>query len=195
MSVPVTSIQKLNMKEVLYLPNIVTLSRLILLPFIFFCLWRDTLVSNLVAVFLILLAILFDALDGYIAHRRNQVTNVGRILDPLVDKLSVGSGIIFLMVLRDFPLWAAFIIFSRDFIILLLAFLLITKRELITSSNFLGKTTVTALAAMILFYVVDLQPHAALSTYIAVFFVLLSGLDYFVSYLRIVRTSREVQTK
>ena len=195
MSVPITSIQKLNIKEILYLPNVLTLSRLILLPVIFFCLRQDTLVSNLVAILLILLAILLDALDGYIACKLDQVTNVGRILDPLVDKISVGCGIIFLLVLREFPLWAALIIFSRDAIILFLAFILIQKREVITSSNFLGKTTVTALAVMILFYVVDLQPHATLSMYSAVFFVLLSGIDYFVSYLRIVRNSREVQTK
>lgn len=195
MSLPIASMQKLNIKEVFYLPNLVTLSRLILLPFIFFCLRQETLGSNLVAIVLILVAILFDALDGYIAHKRNQVTNVGRILDPLVDKISVGCGVLFLLMLRDFPLWAALVIFSRDILILLLALRLITRNDLITSSNFLGKTTVTALAAMILFYVVDLQPHATITTYIAVILVLLSGLDYFVGYMRIVRTSREVQTK
>ncbi|MFQ6093520.1 MAG: CDP-alcohol phosphatidyltransferase family protein, partial [bacterium] len=121
-------------------------------------------------------------------------TNVGRILDPVVDKLSVGCGVLFLLLLRDFPLWAALIIFGRDAAILVLVFLLIRKRELITSSNLLGKTTVTALAIMILLYIVEFQPHAAVSTYVAVCFVLLSGGDYVLSYVRIVRSSGEVRS-
>ena len=158
-----------------------------LLPFIFFCLKQNTPTYTVAAIILILIAILLDSLDGYAAHRLNQITNLGRILDPVVDKLSIGCGIVFLLVLREFPLWAALIIFIRDAVILLLVFILIKKRDLITSSNFLGKATVIALAGMILFYIVDLHPHTAVSTYVAVFLVILSGLDYIFSYLRIIR--------
>ena len=189
MSVPVTSFQKIDFKEILYLPNLMTLSRLVLLPFIFFCLRRNTLNATLVAISLILLAIFLDSLDGYVAYKLNQVTTVGRILDPLVDKLSVACGILFLLVLKDFPVWAALIIFGRDTAILVLVFLLVKKKELLTSSNFLGKATVTALAVMILLYILESDPYALISTYIAVVFVLLSGGDYFLSYLRIVRRS------
>lgn len=189
MSVPVASIRKIDVREIRYLPNMLTLGRLILLPFIFFCLRHDTSSYTLAAIVLIFAAVLLDSLDGYVAHKLNQVTDLGRILDPIVDKLSVGCGIIFLLVLRDFPLWAALIIFGRDAAILVLVFLLIRRKELVTSSNFLGKMTVTALAGMILFYIVQLQPHAIISVYVAVFLVILSGTDYICSYIRIVRSS------
>ena len=194
MAVPVASIRKIDLREALYLPNLLTLSRLFLLPFIFFCLQKNTHTYTIAAIVLILVSILLDSLDGYVAHKRNQITNLGRILDPVVDKLSVGCGILFLLVLRNFPLWAALIIFVRDAVILLLVFVLIKKKAIITSSNFLGKATVTALAGMILFYIVDLHPHAAVSTYVAVFLVLLSGLDYIQSYLRIVKGFERVQS-
>jgi len=190
MSVPVASIRKIDFREILYVPNMLTLGRLVLLPFIFFCLRHNTPPYTMAAIVLILAAVLLDSLDGYVAHRLNQVTDLGRILDPIVDKLSVGCGIVFLLVLRDFPLWAALIIFGRDVAILVLVFLLIRRKELITSSNFLGKMTVTALAGMILFYVIDLQPHAIISVYLAVFLVILSGGDYIYSYIRIARSSR-----
>ena len=186
MAVPVASIRKIDLREILYVPNLLTLGRLLLLPFIFFCLTEN---ARVAAITLILVAILLDSLDGYAAHKLNQVTTLGQILDPLVDKLSVACGLLFLLFLRDFPLWAALIIFGRDALILLLVFLLIKKRELITSSNFLGKATVTALAVMIVFHILDVEPYAAMSTYLAICFVVLSGGDYLFSYVRIVRRS------
>jgi CDP-diacylglycerol--glycerol-3-phosphate 3-phosphatidyltransferase len=192
MSIPVANLQKLNWREVFFLPNMLTLGRLALLPFIFFCLKRPTFASHVAVTILILLAMLLDSLDGYLAHRLNQVTNVGRILDPLVDKISVACGIIFLVVLRDFPLWAAVLIFGRDGVILVLAVTLMKKRALIPSSTLLGKATVTALAGMILLYVVDLQPYARIATYIGLSLVVLSGLGYFLSYLHIVRNASGV---
>lgn len=179
----------------LKIPNLITVGRLLLLPIIFFCLRQDTLSYQGAAVGLILVAILLDSLDGYIAHRFHQATALGRILDPVVDKISIGCGIIFLLVLRDFPLWAALIILGRDVAILSLVFVLMKRKELITSSNIVGRATVLALGGMILFHVVELQPHATILTYIAVILVVFSGLDYFRGYLRIVRDTHEVQTK
>ena len=195
MSAPVSSIGKIAFKDVLQAPNVITLGRLILLPIIFFCLRRHTSTCLGVALVLILVAILLDALDGYVAHRFDQVTALGRILDPVVDKISVGCGIIFLIVVRDFPLWAALIILGRDVAILSLVFILIRRKALITSSTFLGKATVLALAGMILFYIVELQPHAILSTYVAVFLVIVSGMDYILGYLRVVRHTHEVKSQ
>ena len=191
MSTRISAVGTVTLKDLGKLPNLITLGRLLLLPVIFFCLRQEGLIYPLAAVVMILAAILLDALDGYIAHRFNQVTSLGRILDPVVDKISVGCGIIFLLILREFPLWAALIILGRDVAILALVFILIRRKNLIATSNLLGKATVLALGGMILFHIVRLQPYATIFTYVGVALVILSGLDYIVGYLRIIRNTHE----
>ncbi len=184
---------KIDWSEIRSVPNMLTLSRLVLLPFIYLSLRRNTDAGDVAAIALILVAILTDSLDGFVAHRFGQATNLGRILDPLVDKLAVCCGVIFLILTRDFPLWAGLLIVLRDFVIVILALPLMKKNAEVPSSTFIGKTTVIVLSGMILFSIMDLQPHAAISTIVAVALVLLSGLTYFLRYVRMIKNQDKVR--
>ena len=182
-------LMKIDWREIRSVPNMLTLLRLVLLPFIYLSLRRGTDAGDVAAIGLILVAIFTDSLDGYVAHRFNQATNLGRILDPLVDKLAIGCGIIFLILTRDFPLWAGLLIVGRDIIIMILALPMMKSHAEVPPSTLIGKATVIALAGMLLFHIMDLQPHAAISTGVAVALVLLSGFTYFLRYMRMSKHS------
>ena len=102
------------------LPNKLTVLRVILIPFFVVCLMigngeNQTLRYLAVAIFII--ASLTDLLDGKIARKYNLVTNFGKFMDPLADKLLVCSALICLVQLGQIPAWMVVIIISREFII------------------------------------------------------------------------------
>lgn len=101
------------------LPNKLTLFRVILIPFFVFFLLTPYFGKNsdYVAVCIFIIASLTDFADGKIARKYNLVTNFGKFMDPLADKLLVCSGIICLVELVRLPAWVAVIIIAREFII------------------------------------------------------------------------------
>jgi len=99
-------------------PTWVTLSRLLAVPIILGVLsWEDTPVTRQIALITFLIAALTDWLDGYLARRLNQVSDFGKFLDPLVDKLLVISSLVMLVQLGQIPAWAVFLVVSREIII------------------------------------------------------------------------------
>ena len=101
------------------LPNKLTLFRVILIPFfVFFLLapWFEG-YGNYIAVAIFIIASLTDFLDGRIARKYNLVTNFGKFMDPLADKLLVCSAMICLISLGLLPAWIVIIIIAREFII------------------------------------------------------------------------------
>ncbi len=101
------------------LPNKLTLFRVILIPFfVFFLLapyFEDY--GNYIAVAIFIVASITDFLDGKIARKYNLVTNFGKFMDPLADKLLVCSALICLIQLESIPAWVVIIIIAREFII------------------------------------------------------------------------------
>jgi CDP-diacylglycerol--glycerol-3-phosphate 3-phosphatidyltransferase len=99
------------------LPNRLTLGRLILTVFFVAFLSTDTHWGEVVALALFILASLTDWLDGYLARRLNQMTNFGKLMDPLADKVLVASALICLIPLGALPAWAVIVIITREFLI------------------------------------------------------------------------------
>ena len=101
------------------LPNKLTLFRVILIPFFVFFLLAPyfTGYGNYIAVAIFIIASLTDFLDGRIARKYNLVTNFGKFMDPLADKLLVSSALISLIALDRIPAWIVIIIIAREFII------------------------------------------------------------------------------
>jgi CDP-diacylglycerol--glycerol-3-phosphate 3-phosphatidyltransferase len=101
------------------LPNKLTLLRVILIPFFVVCLLLNQGEGSLrywaLAIFIV--ASLTDALDGHIARKQNLVTNFGKFMDPLADKLLVCSALICFIQLGRMPAWVVLIIIAREFII------------------------------------------------------------------------------
>ena len=100
------------------LPNKLTLLRVFMIPiFVVFMLVDITPFDNWIALAVFILASLTDLLDGKIARKYNLVTNFGKFLDPLADKLLVCSAMICLVEMHIIPAWIVIIIIAREFII------------------------------------------------------------------------------
>ena len=101
------------------LPNKMTLFRVILIPFFVFFLLAPYFegYGNYIAVAIFIVASITDFLDGKIARKYNLVTNFGKFMDPLADKLLVCSALICLIQLESIPAWVVIIIIAREFII------------------------------------------------------------------------------
>jgi len=96
------------------LPTWVTLSRLLAIPPILYGLQSPTVTSRWVVLGIFLVAAGTDWVDGYLARRLNQVTELGKFLDPLVDKLLVLAPLLSLIELGDVPAWGVFLILARE---------------------------------------------------------------------------------
>ncbi|AOR23294.1 CDP-diacylglycerol--glycerol-3-phosphate 3-phosphatidyltransferase [Clostridium taeniosporum] len=98
------------------LANKLTLIRIFLVPvFLVFIVVKRIPYGSFIATIIFVLAALTDKLDGYIARSRNQVTNFGKFMDPLADKLLVTTALITLVEMHIVPSWAAIIIIAREF--------------------------------------------------------------------------------
>lgn len=102
------------------LPNKLTILRVVLIPFFVICMLVDEIpYNNYIALVIFAAASLTDMLDGYIARKYDLVTNFGKFMDPLADKLLVSSALICFLEVpgNPMPAWAVIIIISREFII------------------------------------------------------------------------------
>ena len=102
------------------LPNKITMFRVVLIPFfVFFMLSEHIAYHNYIAVAIFIVASLTDMLDGKIARKYNLVSNFGKFMDPLADKLLVSSAMICFVALpsNPMPAWVVIVIIAREFII------------------------------------------------------------------------------
>lgn len=102
------------------LPNKITILRVILIPFFVFFMLADTVPNaRYIAAVIFIIASLTDTLDGYLARKYQLVSNFGKFMDPLADKLLVCSALVCFVALPDNPMpaWVVIVIISRDFII------------------------------------------------------------------------------
>jgi CDP-diacylglycerol--glycerol-3-phosphate 3-phosphatidyltransferase len=137
--------------------NLLSFSRIILLIPILLFLRENTAAGNLKAVGFMLLAAATDWFDGFFARRFHQKSDLGRIIDPLSDKICVGAIALYLTAYRDFPLWFLILILARDFSILILG-LFMTFRRGVPESNWYGKVAVTAMAVVLITFTLDIHP-------------------------------------
>lgn len=96
------------------LPNWITFSRLIGLPFLLYGLYKPTDEARWVCLTIFLVAAGTDWLDGYLARKLNQISDLGKFLDPLVDKLLVLAPLLVLIELGQVPAWGVFLILGRE---------------------------------------------------------------------------------
>ena len=96
------------------LPNWITISRLLGLPFLLYFLHNPTPESRWISFGIFLVAASTDWVDGYLARKLNQVTDLGKFLDPLVDKLLVLAPLLALIETKQVPAWGVFLILARE---------------------------------------------------------------------------------
>ena len=96
------------------IPNWISFSRLLALPFILYSLNNPTAQMRWICLAIFLIAAGTDWLDGYLARKLNQVTDLGKFLDPLVDKFLVLAPLLALIELNQIPAWGVFLILARE---------------------------------------------------------------------------------
>ena len=141
-------------KTVLTIPNIITVIRLVILPFVLVSLNKG---QNIQAFILILLAGFTDVLDGFLAKILHQATTIGKILDPVVDKIFMVTVLIYLYVYRGYPFWAFYLIIGFEILILVGGYWMIMKHHQIPSSSLCGKIAVVIISLAMYSYVVDID--------------------------------------
>ncbi|CDN13048.1 CDP-diacylglycerol--glycerol-3-phosphate 3-phosphatidyltransferase [Richelia intracellularis] len=117
------------------IPNWITFSRLLGLPFILYGLHNPTAQTRWICLVIFLIAAGTDWLDGYLARKLNQISDLGKFLDPLVDKLLVLAPLLALVELGEIPAWGVFIILARELAIAGWR----VKQTTITGANIWGK--------------------------------------------------------
>lgn len=130
------------------LPNKITILRVCMIPFfLFFLLSPSIPYSKYIAAVIFIVAALSDAVDGHIARKYNLITNFGKFIDPLADKLLVCSALICFVELRLVPAWIIIIIISREFIIS--GFRLVASdKGVVIAASYWGKFKTTAQMVM-----------------------------------------------
>ena len=129
--------------------NIITVIRILLAPVFVWLVLLDNHefgVVRYIAAALFILAIATDGLDGKLARRRNLVTDVGIILDPIADKVLIGGALVALSILGELPWWITIVILLREFGITAFRFAVLSSRVIPASRGGKLKTTVQAIA-------------------------------------------------
>lgn len=190
------------------LPNKITISRIFLIPIIIIILsipfdwgvWdignQSLPVVHFVAGILFLIASLTDFLDGYYARKYDLITNMGKFLDPLADKLLVSAAFILAVELNLAPAWIIILIISREFAIT--GFRLVASGEgIVLAASSMGKLkTVFQILAVALLLLHNFPfsytgiPVDMIVLYIALLLTIWSGVEYFIKNWHVMRDSK-----
>ncbi|MDC3414071.1 CDP-diacylglycerol--glycerol-3-phosphate 3-phosphatidyltransferase [Aquibacillus sp. 3ASR75-11] len=190
------------------IPNRITLSRIFLIPIFILLLsvpfdWgeipigeRVLPISHLVAGVLFIIASATDWIDGYYARKFNLVTNLGKFLDPLADKLLVSAALILLVEMGFAPAWIVILIISRELAVTGLR-LVAAGEGIVLAASQAGKlktwTQIIAVSVLLLhnfpFSYIGF-PFGSIMLYIALIITIYSGVDYFVKNWHVMRDSK-----
>ena len=164
-------------------PNKLTILRVIMIPFfvLFMLVPIGGDVHKWVALALFIIASLTDTLDGYLARRDNLVTNFGKFMDPLADKLLVCAAMICLIEVGKLPSWIVIIIISREFIIS--GFRLVASDNgIVIAASYWGKFKTVSQMALIIVLIMDLggvwNVVGTVLTWVALLLTVVSLIDY-----------------
>lgn len=123
-----------------YIPNILTVFRFILIPFIFISVIKH---KYLTALIIFTISAITDVLDGYIARKYNYITDIGKLIDPLSDKLTQLFLLLALAILGILPWWILMIVFVKECVMIISASILYSKKDVVVYSKWYGKLATT----------------------------------------------------
>jgi len=133
--------------------NFLSFCRIALLAPLAYFLLSDIPNNRMWAAGVIALGALTDFFDGYIARVLHQVTELGKILDPIADKIAAGGSGILLLLIGAIPLWYVLVVIGRDVVILIGSLYIRSRKNIITQSNWPGKIAVSLIALVVFFSV------------------------------------------
>ncbi len=172
----------MNKKNLFSIPNIISCIRLLLLIPIFYLLSHKKMIFALIVI---LLSGLTDFLDGFVARKWNLQSDAGRIIDPVVDKLSFVGLMLFLIISPQyiFPVWFFVIIAAREIFVLLFSFFVIEQKHKVLESSTPGKISAFTIGLTLILFVLQLDPYMWIMAWLAVILTLYSSWVYFRRFL------------
>jgi CDP-diacylglycerol--glycerol-3-phosphate 3-phosphatidyltransferase len=190
------------------IPNRITVSRILLIPIFLIVMlapfkWGHMHflgaympVTHFIGALIFIIASTTDWVDGHYARKHNLVTNMGKFLDPLADKLLVSAALIVLVELGYAASWIVIIIISREFAVTGLRLLLAGEGEVV-AANMLGKvktwTQIIAISALLLHNIIFEPisfPFDTVALWVAMIFTIWSGWDYFAKNMHVFKNSK-----
>lgn len=164
-------------------PNIITLIRFLIIPFYTYYLIRGYFLYSLI---LFIISALSDILDGYLARKLNQTSELGKILDPLSDKLIILISLIYFGSIRYFSPIGVIVFILKELIMLVVGLVFLIKKVEIISSRIFGKLATVFTSISVIMGLLRIS-FANIVFLIGLLFSLLAGLDYLFIYLKKLR--------
>ena len=168
------------MKFKFNIPNKITIIRVSLIPLFAIVLLVHIPYKNLLAAFIFGMLSVSDFLDGYFARKKRQVTEFGKLIDPIADKLLISTALIFLLIqgYEGVELWMAVTIISREVILTAIRIYLLPSKIVVSASNFgKAKTIVQSIAIAFVLLQLPLRWYVMLA---AVLLTVISGFEYLI---------------
>lgn len=168
--------------------NLMSLSRIFLMvPFVIFF-YQDNFWATLITMVLIILS---DIFDGHVSRKLNQVSDLGKILDPLADKIALGIGMFVILLKAGAMLWPMFVLIGRDLLIVIAGAIISKKKQEIPVSNIYGKLTSLTLSFAGLAYLIHnyfpIGIVPLILYWIATIFIFASSVSYFIKGYRLLK--------
>jgi CDP-diacylglycerol---glycerol-3-phosphate 3-phosphatidyltransferase len=162
------------------LPNLLTVFRILLIPVLVAVLLNEVPSGDAIAAGVFALASATDVADGYLARRHGTVSNFGKLMDPLADKLLVTAALVSLVALDELASWVAMVIIAREFAVTGLRQIAIEQGHVVAASVWGKLKTFLQVAMVLVLIIVDGHPWPVdLLIYATVVVTVLSGADYF----------------
>lgn len=169
------------MKFKFNIPNKITIIRVSLIPLFAVVLLVDMPYKNVLSAFIFGMLSISDALDGYFARKKKQVTEFGKLIDPIADKLLISTALIFLIG-KGIELWMAATIIAREVVLTALRIYLIPSKIVVPASNFgKAKTVLQSIAIVFVLLGLPFSRHIMIA---AVLLTVISGLEYLIKIKR-----------
>jgi CDP-diacylglycerol---glycerol-3-phosphate 3-phosphatidyltransferase len=193
------------------LANRITLARIFLVPIImFFLLIKikfphikieefSITYNQIIAALIFIIAASTDSLDGYIARKRKLVTNLGKLLDPLADKLLVTAVLVSLVEMNKLDAWIAIVIISREFAVTGLRQIALLEGTVMAASKWGKAKTAVQITAIIALLINNFPfaflniPFDLIASWVAVIITVYSGIDYFVKNKHVIDFNEKTQ--
>lgn len=166
------------------LANKLTILRILLVPVFMIFLLNKFPYGDAIAAGIFIFAAITDTLDGYIARKKNMITNFGKLMDPLADKLLVSAALISLVQMGRIPAWMVVVIIAREFTISILRALAASEGVVIAASKWGKMKTITQIIAIVAMLLNNFPfsyigfPFDTVMMYVAVAMTIFSGVDY-----------------
>ncbi|MEK6725234.1 MAG: CDP-diacylglycerol--glycerol-3-phosphate 3-phosphatidyltransferase [Deltaproteobacteria bacterium] len=174
------------------IPNLLTFFRIALIPVLVFLLLSSSELLSILSVLVFSIASITDWLDGYLARKMNIVTNLGKFLDPIADKLLIAAALVMLVGLGRVPAWMVVVIIGREIAVTGLRSIASSEGIIIAASD-LGKgkmiIQISALIGLLLHYQymgIDFHAVGMMLLWIALALTTWSGFDYFNKFIKVI---------